>query len=142
MATLRLKKKRLADAGGAIVVLPEGDLVAATCSQFERFLTEVFRTRVRGVAIDLSKVAFMSSAAMGILIECVERVRDSKGWFGVVGAAEPVRSAIEVLGLSDYLHLSASLDELLAEHGVAAPKRRGAPRRARPARKRKGRSRS
>ena len=126
MAALRLKKKRIPGAAGAIVILPEGDLVAATCSQFERYLHEVLGSRVRGVAIDLANVGYMSSSAVGILIECVDRAREGRGWFGLVGANEPVRSAIEVLGLVGYLHLSATLDDLLVQVGVQRPKRRAA----------------
>lgn len=126
MAALKLQKKRIPGAAGAIVILPEGDLVAATCSQFERYLHEVLGSRVRGVAIDLANVGYMSSSAVGILIECSNRAREAQGWFGLVGANETVRSSIEVLGLVGYLHLRATLDDLLVQVGVQRPRRRAA----------------
>ena len=128
MAALKLKQRRISGAGGAIVVLPEGDLVAGSCPQFERYLDEVFRSRVRGVAIDLSKVTFLSSAAMGVLIECVERVKEGHGWFGLVRATEQVRSSIEVLGLAEYFHLSPTIEVLLTRFGLAPRKRPESPK--------------
>lgn len=134
MAGLKLSKRKVPGVRGLVVVQPEGDLVAATCSALETFLNRELRDGANKIAVDLSRVKYMSSAAIGLLIEYVERARDGTGWFGVAAASEVVRSAIDVLGLGEYFHLSTTVESLLDKVGVAHLKRR-APARRKPMRR-------
>ncbi len=124
MAGLKLTKKKIRGVRGLLVVAPEGDLVAATCSTLEAFINREMRAGANRIAVDLSQVKYMSSAAMGLLIEYVERARDGTGWFGLAAACEVVRSAIDVLGLGEYFRLSPTVESLLDRCGVPRQKRR------------------
>lgn len=76
----------------------------------ERILT-VISEGASTVVVDLSKVGFMDSTGLGVLVGALKRLRQSDGNLIVVCDSEPVLKIFAVTGLTDVFGVVPSLDE-------------------------------
>jgi anti-sigma B factor antagonist len=99
--------------GSWSVVEVTGELDLSNVPELEALLTEHLRTDPH-VAIDLSRVTFMDSSALGALVGALKRAREHDGDVILVGAAGAPRRVLEITGLEKAFTLVASLGDLPA----------------------------
>ena len=76
----------------------EGDIDHSTCGGVGAALDEIVDQGRPIVLIDLSKVAYLDSGGISVLLSGTRRLRDT-GWLGVIGPNNNVRRLLELVGL-------------------------------------------
>ena len=100
-------------AGAAVVVLT-GEHDLATKSSLSALFSSLLNTHDLVVA-DLSRVLFIDSSTLGVLVSANRTARDSGKTFRLQLGAEPiVRRILEISGLLDHLESASTRDQALA----------------------------
>lgn len=105
--------------GGWWVVATAGEVDVASAPQLRAVLVEASSGGNRHVALDLTRVDFIDSFGLGVLVGALKRVRTHGGELRVAVQPGPVRRALELTGLDRAFHLVDSVDEAVAEGGGA-----------------------
>lgn len=90
---------------GTAHVAVEGEVDVATAPQLREALTSALTDRVTSMRIDLSGVAFIDSAGLGVLIGVLKRVRELDGTVELVGLQPAPRKVVEITGLDELFTL-------------------------------------
>jgi anti-sigma B factor antagonist len=85
--------------GDATILVPSGEIDIATCEVFRRDLVEC----EGDVIVDLSAVTYMDSSGIGVLVRQTARLDESGGSLRLRNPQQPVRNAIDHMGLSQLL---------------------------------------
>jgi len=100
--------------GGVVVVWASGELDAFVVTDLETAFTEV--AGGRGIVVDLERVSFMDSPALGVLVRRVRELREVDADVRVVLPRGTARRIFEITALDDALPIvadrAAALDEL------------------------------
>jgi len=94
------------------VVAVEGDLDLASAPMLKRVLVERLGSGARSLVVDLSRVRFLDSTALGVLVG-VHRKLQSDERVAIAGAPTPVQKVLEVSGLSPSFQVFPALDDAL-----------------------------
>jgi anti-sigma B factor antagonist len=94
------------------VVRVEGELDLHTSPQLrDHVLTLTDQPNV-SIALDLSRVDFMDSSSLGILVTCLKRVRERDGRLVLAGVTGSPLKVFALTGLDRVFDLVPSVDEL------------------------------
>lgn len=100
---------------GVFVVMPVGEVDAATVEPFREATLDAVRVASRQVLVDLSGVTFLGSEALAVLIDA-HGAATSKGVACTpVAAGRAARRVLQLTGLDHVLGLGTSVDEVLRE---------------------------
>ena len=105
--------------GRPAVVAAEGDLDMATAPALKRRLLEFLRGSDDGVVVDLTKVTFIDSTAVGVLVG-TQRALPRGRRFALACADPAVLRIFEITGLDGAFAIYATVEEAL-EWVEAAP---------------------
>lgn len=96
------------DEDGATVLSLAGELDLSTAGALREVLVlpEVLNAPV--VRVDLTRVEFLGSLGISVLVSACKRVRDAGGMFSVICGEGMVRRVIEISGLVEYLGVGES----------------------------------
>lgn len=100
--------------GDILIVRPGGRLDSSSSPEFERLLTEQLDTGCTRLVLDFSRLEYISSAGMRVVLLAGKKLRASQGRLVLVGLQEMVR---EVFDMSGFLSLFAVADTL--DEGIA-----------------------
>lgn len=100
------------------VVAPSGEIDALTAPQLGRHLLGLADEGTTGVVVDLSRVTFMDSTGIGVLLNAVKSLASRHGRLVLVCPHERVMRPFEISGLTDRLSIFSSREEALG--GLAA----------------------
>ncbi len=113
--------------GGSFVIAPIGRIDSTTSEEVERALGAAMEAGERALVVDFSKVDYISSAGLRILLVAAKRLSAGKGTFELAALGESVRQVFELAG---FLPLFKSTGAAIS---AAAPAAEGeAPPAARP----------
>ena len=98
-------KVEVRPSGGVTLVELEGDLDVSTAETLRQELIKLDLDAGIEVRVNLSRLDFLDSSGMGVLVNACRRVRRSGGSFTTVCAAGNARRVLEITGLADYLQL-------------------------------------
>jgi anti-sigma B factor antagonist len=105
---------------GVELLLVEGELDIATAPRLISVLNGAVQEALRSLVVDLSRVDFMDSTGLALLINAHRRLtRRSKG-FAVVCPPGPLRRVFEVTDMVDTLHVCPDRDSARAAAAVPA----------------------
>jgi anti-sigma B factor antagonist len=100
VTTTRLKMQDGPPAGRIWLI---GELDVATCEGLDARLRAVAADQT--LSLDLSKVTFVDSSGLRVLIQHHTRFVDSGGRLTLVNPSTPVSRLLEIAGLTDHLDL-------------------------------------
>ena len=104
-----------AGAGVAVVALA-GEIDLYTCPEFKQELLRVIADGASLVVVDLTGTTFIDSTALGVLVQAVQRLRETDGGrFGLVVTDENIRRIFEMTGLERVFPIYGSRDEALSD---------------------------
>lgn len=83
---------------------------------FRKDLDELIEEGKKNVVIDLSKVKFMNSSGLGILIGGLKKIDDAGGDLKICGATDRIESLLMVSQLTKIFDDYDTLDEALAAY--------------------------
>ncbi len=104
--------------GNLLVAVPRGRLAKEEADRLCEKINPRLTEGVTGLLLDLSEVDYMTSAALGVIIALLQRVRSGGGRMAVAAPGERIHLLLEVAGLNQLLALCTSREE--AEKLLAA----------------------
>ena len=96
------------------VVTVRGELDLATTPALREALDAGFTPGEPRVAVDLSRVSFMDSSTLGVLVAYLKRARERGGELRLVGVQGSPAKVIALTGLDTAFTIDASLSDLSA----------------------------
>lgn len=109
LAIVRREKDRL------VVMELAGNLDVSTAGKLREALLQLDLDGGLSVHMDLSRLAFLDSSGMGVLVYACRRLRASSGSFSTACSNDAFR-ALQIGGLVEYLDVSAA-DQALTRRG-------------------------
>jgi anti-sigma B factor antagonist len=109
----------------SVVVSIQGELDVVSKQQFEDCLSEAAEQSER-VILDLSRVDFMDTTALAVIVSHWRRLVATGGTFRIAGARYRYVKALWITGLADRLPMYDSVDEALADESPGAASGPGA----------------
>jgi anti-sigma B factor antagonist len=97
------------------LVTPKGELDAVTAPQLGRRLLALADEGKTGVVVDLSKVTFIDSTAIGVLLNAIRRLGTRHGRLVLVCPTDRILRPFEVTGLVNRLAITGSREEALGQ---------------------------
>jgi anti-anti-sigma factor len=115
----RLPGLSITDHGGAAVVSMRGELDISVASALQAYLSDIRRqARPRSVA-DLTGLAFIDCACLGVLVRHCKEVRRQGGRFVLAGPQPGVRRILAITGLLTWFEVHDTVEE--ANHPRTVP---------------------
>ena len=102
--------------GASAVVSVQGELDVTSSQRFDDCLSEAGE-RAGHVILDLSRVDFMDTTALAVIVGHWRRQLAAGGTFLLAGARYRYTKALWITGLADRLPMFDSVDEALAQAG-------------------------
>jgi anti-sigma B factor antagonist len=99
--------------GASVVVSVQGELDVTSSQRFDDCLSEAGE-RAGHVILDLSRVDFMDTTALAVIVGHWRRTLAAGGTFLLAGARYRYTKALWITGLADRLPMFGSVDEALA----------------------------
>jgi anti-sigma B factor antagonist len=90
---------------GVELVLVEGELDIATAPRLISVLNGAVQEALRSLVVDLSRVDFMDSTGLALLINANRRLTRRRKGFAVVCPPGPLRRSFEVTDMVETLHV-------------------------------------
>jgi anti-sigma B factor antagonist len=100
--------------GGRTVVAAAGEVDVFTAPQLDAELTRLTAEGRTSIVVDLSRVEFLDSTGLSVLVKALKRVRESEGRLDVVVTVERVAKVFRLTGLDQLIPLHDSLADALA----------------------------
>lgn len=98
--------------GDAIPVIElEGEVDVYTAPQLKQRMVELLEGGVKSVVVDLTKVEYLDSTALGVLIGGLKRMKEAEGSLTLVCPNVRIRRVFEITGLDKIFDLCESTDE-------------------------------
>ena len=102
--------------GQALIISPIGDLDHHSVTALrERIDKEAAKESVRHIIFDFSKVEFMDSSGIGLIIGRYKLISADGGITAVCGMKDSLRRIFDISGLKKIMEAYDSLDEALSQ---------------------------
>ncbi|MEV7081956.1 STAS domain-containing protein [Streptomyces sp. NPDC093516] len=98
---------------GTHVLTVTGEIDHHTGDQLRRALDGTGTARPR-IVIDMSRVTFMDSTGVNILIAAYQAVTGADGWIRLAGPTDSVLYVLHIVGVDDIIECHPTLNEALA----------------------------
>jgi anti-sigma B factor antagonist len=105
-------------ADGYELLAAEGEIDIATSPRLIAALNETVTDSTGSLVVDLSRVGFMDSTGLALLVRAQRRMRRRGRGFAVVCPDGPVRRIFEITAMVETLHVSPSRDTAVSAAGV------------------------
>lgn len=96
------------------VFAPEGAIDLHVSPELRASLRELIDKKPDRLVIDLSRVPYIDSSGLAVLIGAMQSLEHEGGKFCLASAPETVRTILESARLDQYFHLYPTVDEALA----------------------------
>jgi anti-sigma B factor antagonist len=106
------------DRGGVVVVSLRGELDFSGASSLQAYLRGIrWQARARSVA-DLTGLAFIDCACLGVLVSYCKEIRGRGGSFALAGPRPAVRRILSVTGLLSWFEVHDTVEEASTDAGT------------------------
>jgi anti-sigma B factor antagonist len=102
------------DQSGWTVFDVAGELDLYTSSRLKERLRALSDQGKHRIVVNLERVEFMDSTALGVLIGARKRAREHDGEVALAGPTEPVRKVLSITGLDRVFPIADSVDQATA----------------------------
>ena len=97
---MEITKKQI---GEALEIRITGRLDAYWSDHLTNCLSDAIREGARQISLNMSEVAYMSSAGIRVLLQFYKQLKGIQGSFVVSNPSEPVKMVLELAGFGDLL---------------------------------------
>ncbi len=97
----------------------EGEVDVYTSPQLKHDLVQMAERGVKQIVINLSKVEYLDSTGLGVLIGGLKRMRENGGNLSLVGPGMRIQRIFEITGLNKIFDIYATEEEAAAKEGVS-----------------------
>ena len=99
---------------GIEVVTAEGEIDIYTAPRLRELLIDLVGQGSYQLIVDLDKVGFLDSTALGVLVGGLKRVRPHDGWLDLVCTQEQILNIFRITGLTQVFGIYQTVDQALA----------------------------
>lgn len=103
--------------GGTTLLEASGRVDSSTSGLFEAELETVYSNAPQAVIIDLAQVAYMSSAALRVLLMAAKRSKAAQGRLILCAMADNIREVFDISGFSAIFDIAGTREEAYAMVG-------------------------
>ncbi|MEP6603043.1 MAG: STAS domain-containing protein [Spartobacteria bacterium] len=96
------------------VLALEGEIDLHVSPRIAISLAQITQEKPDRVVVDLTKVTYIDSSGLAVLIEGMQHVEEYSGRFALVGLHENVRSIFEIARLDQVFRIYSDVDTALA----------------------------
>ncbi len=93
-------KTIIEEKNGVVIVSVQGELDTDTSAQFQRDIEPLMERKDTKVEMDLSKLEYMSSKALRIIVAFQQAVMRNGGSFSITKVTDTVQEVFDMTGLS------------------------------------------
>lgn len=104
---------------GTVVVAPVGRIDSTTSPALDAHLVALAKAGEHHVVIDFSRVEYISSAGLRVMLTLAKRTKEAKGRLALAGLGDSVRQVFELAGFLPLFSVEATAAEATAR--IAAP---------------------
>lgn len=97
------------------IVALKGEIDLHTCAEMRNTLRELIEKGHHQIVINLAEVPYLDSAALGVMVDAVRRVREHEGGISLVSTTPFVRRAFEITRLVKIFQLYDTNEAALTE---------------------------
>lgn len=101
--------------GDILIVRPGGRLDSSSSPEFERLVTEQLDAGCQRLALDFSRLDYISSAGLRVVLLAGKKLRASQGRMVLVSLQDMVREVFDMSGFLALFAVADTLDEGLAK---------------------------
>jgi len=101
--------------GGIVVMEVEGEVDAEHAPNLKRALIKAKESVEKGLVMDLTKVSFIDSTGLGVLISLMRQMKEQGSELRLTGMQDEVRSIFEITRLYKVFSLSESVEAAVQE---------------------------
>jgi anti-sigma B factor antagonist len=99
--------------GGRVIVAAIGEVDVFTAPALDAELSRLTADGRHAIVVDLSRVDFLDSTGLSVLVKTLKRVREADGSLDVVVTADRVAKVFRLTGLDALIPLHASVGDAL-----------------------------
>lgn len=92
----------------------EGEIDLHVSREVAESLRSMTSTKPKSVVVDLTKVTYLDSSGLAVLIEGMQKVQEYGGKFAVAGVQESVQHILELARLDQVFQIYPDVDSALA----------------------------
>jgi anti-sigma B factor antagonist len=107
----------LEDRGAVAVLRFDGDLGGSDEAELKKLFVELRRQGKDSVAVDMTRVGFMDSTVIGVLVWGMKNLREVGGDYRLFGLTEPVAKLFAITRLDQAFRIFPTEDEAVASFG-------------------------
>ncbi len=96
------------------VFSPEGAIDLSVSPEMRAALREIIDQKPARLVVDLSRVPYVDSSGLAVLIGAMQALEHNGGTFRLAGVQETVQTILESARLDQYFHLFPNVDAALA----------------------------
>jgi anti-sigma B factor antagonist len=123
VSTIPLQTRvRSADDGVAVIELT-GDVTAACETELMDAYREAGRAEIRGIVLDFTRLDYMNSSGIGLLVTLLVRVRREGRQISAFGLSDHYRQIFELTRLDEVISVHDDEERALAAARIEAPVR-------------------
>ena len=93
-------KTVIEEKNGIVAVAVQGELDTDTTAQFEKDIASLMERKDAKVEMDLTKLDYMSSKALRVIVALQQAVVRNGGSLSITGVSDTVREVFEMTGLA------------------------------------------
>jgi len=99
---------------GSWVVQVKGEVDVYTAPELDAELTRLADAQVFDIVVDLSRVDFLDSTGLGVLVKALKKTRENGGSLAVVATADRITKVFRITGLDAAIPLYPTVDDVWA----------------------------
>jgi anti-sigma B factor antagonist len=93
----------------------EGEVDVYTAPQLKQQMIQLLEAGTKQMAVDLTKVEYLDSTALGVLIGGLKRMRERDGNLALICPSPRIRRVFEITGLDKIFDIFSTESDLLKE---------------------------
>jgi anti-sigma B factor antagonist len=105
--------KDVQEKDGAVIISLAGEIDMKSSSELRTKFMKLFESRPAVLIVDMTKVEFMDSSGLAILVETLKWCRQNDSRLKLVGMVQTVRNVFEISRLDSIFQICDTLEEAL-----------------------------
>lgn len=120
MSTTQLQAHVRSAGGGVAVIELKGDVTAASETELMDAYREAVREETRGIVLDFTRLDYMNSSGIGLLVTLLVRARRAHQQLSAYGLSDHYRQIFELTRLDEIISVHGGEDEAVVAAGTGA----------------------
>jgi anti-sigma B factor antagonist len=107
--------KSVRDQDKYVIMELTGEIDMKCSSKIKDKFKEIFAQKPKGIVVDMTKVSFMDSSGLAVLVGALKQTRVNSCKLKLAGLTEDVRSIFEICRLQTIFKIYSTTDEALSK---------------------------